>query len=56
VAQKVKNLPAMWETWARSLGQEDPLEKGLATHSYIFAWRIPGAWRVTVQGVKKVMV
>ena len=37
----VKNLPAMWETWVRSLGEEDPLEKGMATHSSILAWRIP---------------
>ena len=37
----VKNLPAMQETWVRSLGQEDPLEKGMATLSSIFAWRIP---------------
>ena len=37
----VKNLPAMWETWVRSLGQEDPLEKGMATHSGILAWKIP---------------
>ena len=37
----LKNLPAMWETWVRSLGQEDLLEKGLATPSSIFAWRIP---------------
>ena len=41
VAQMVKNLPAMQETWVRSLGLEDPLEKGLATHSSILAWRIP---------------
>ena len=41
VAQMVKNLPAMQETWVLSLGQEDPLEKGLATHSSILAWRIP---------------
>ena len=41
VAQIVKNLPAMWENWIRSLGQEDPLEKGMATHSNILAWRIP---------------
>ena len=40
VAQLAKNLPATWETWVRSLGQEDPLEKGKATHSGIFAWRI----------------
>ena len=39
----VKNLPAMWETWFRSLGQEDLLEKGMATHSGILAWRIPWA-------------
>ena len=41
VAQMVKNPPAMQQTWARSLGQEDPLEKGMATHSSILAWRIP---------------
>ena len=41
VAQLVKNLPAMWETWVLSLGWEDPLEKGKATHSSILAWRIP---------------
>ena len=41
VAQLVKNLPARWETWVRSLGWEDPLEKGTATHSSIVAWRIP---------------
>ena len=44
VAQMVKNLPAMWETWVQSLGWEDPLEKGKATHSSILAWRIP--WTV----------
>ena len=37
----VKNLPAMQETWVQSLGHEDPLEKGMATHSSILAWRIP---------------
>ena len=42
VAQKVKNLPALQETWIQSLGQEDPLEKGKVTHSSILAWRIPG--------------
>ena len=42
VAQLVKNPPTMWETWVRSLGWEDPLEKGKATHSSILAWRIPG--------------
>ena len=41
MAQMVKNLPAMQETWVRSLGREDPLEKGMATHSTILAWRIP---------------
>ena len=41
VAQMIKNLPAMWETWIRSLDQEDPLEKGMATHSSILACRIP---------------
>ena len=41
VAQRVKNLPAMWETWVGSLGWEDPLEKGTATRSNILAWRIP---------------
>ena len=43
VAQLVKNSPAMRETWVWSLGWEDPLEKGQATHSRILAWRIPGA-------------
>ena len=42
VAQLVKNLPAMRETWVRSLGGEDPLEKGKAAHSSILAWKIPG--------------
>ena len=48
VAQLVKNLPTMQETWVRSLSWEDPLEEGMATHSNILAWRIPmgrGAWR-----------
>ena len=39
--KKKKNRPAMWETWVRFLGWEDPLEKGMATHSSILAWRIP---------------
>ena len=50
----VKSLPAMWEIWVQSLGQEDPLEKGMANHSSILAWKIPtdgGAWRATVHGV-----
>ena len=42
VAQMIKNLPAVQETRVRSLGWEDPLEKGLAAHSSILAWRIPG--------------
>ena len=42
VVQTVKNSPAMQETWVLSLGQEDPLEKGMGTHSSIFAWRIHG--------------
>ena len=37
----VKSLPEMWETWVRSLGQEDPLEEEMATHSSILAWKIP---------------
>ena len=41
VAQTIKNLPAMQETWGRSLGQEDPLEKEIATHSSILIWEIP---------------
>ena len=49
VAQLVKSLPAVWEAWVRSLGWEDPLEKGKATHSSILTWRIP--W--TVHGVAK---
>ena len=56
VAQMVKCLPAMWETLVRVLGQEDPLEKEMATHSSIVAWRTP--WteepeRATVHGVAK---
>ena len=56
VAETVKNLPAMWETWVQSLGWEDPLEDSMATHSSIIAWRIPmdrRAWRATVHGVAK---
>ena len=41
LAKMVKNMPAMYETWVWSLGQEDPLEKGMATHSSILTWRIP---------------
>ena len=47
VAQLVKNLPAMWETWVWFLGWEDPLEKGTASHSSILAWRIPWTHGVT---------
>ena len=49
VIQTVKNLPAMQETWVRSLGQEDPLEKGMATHSSILAWRI--SWTEELGGL-----
>ena len=41
VAQTVKNLPAMQETWVQAMGQKDPLEKDMVTHSSILAWRIP---------------
>ena len=41
MAQTVKNLPEMWETWVRSLGWEDPLEKEMAIHSSTLAWKIP---------------
>ena len=47
LTQTVKNLPARWATWVRSLDWEDPVEEGMATHSIILAWRIPidrGAW------------
>ena len=50
VAQMVKNLPAMQETWVQSLGQEDPLEKGMATHSSILTWRIP--WTEELDGLQ----
>ena len=52
VAQTVKNLPAVWETWLQSRGGEDPLEEEMATYSNILAWRIPmdrGAWWATVR-------
>ena len=53
VAQLVKNPLAMWETWVRSLGWEDPLEKGKATHSSILAWRIPWTvWSMELQRVR----
>ena len=50
VAQRLKRLPAMWEIWVRSLGQEDPLEKEMATHSSILAWRIP--WMEELGGLQ----
>ena len=56
VAQRVKRLPAMQETWVRSLGQEDPLEKAMATHSSTLAWKIPRTekpGRLTVHGIAK---
>ena len=54
VAQTVKNLLAMKETWVQSLGQEDPLEKGMATHSSILAWRIP--WTEESGGLQSIGV
>ena len=61
VAQTVKNPPAMWGTWVRSLGREDPLEEEMATHSSIPAWRIPWTeepgglhnWQETATGGKE---
>ena len=56
VAETVKTLPAMWETWVQSLGWEDPLQEGMATHSSILAWRIPmdrGTRRAIAHGVAK---
>ena len=52
VVLMVKNLPAGQETWVQSLGQEDPLKKGMATHSSILAWRIPWT-EATIHGVAK---
>ena len=52
VAHLVKNLPATWETRLQTLGWEDPLEKGMATHSSILAWRIP--WMVQSMGSQRV--
>ena len=54
MAQTVKKLLAMRETWVRSLGWEDPLKEGMGTHSSILAWRTPldrEAWQATVHGV-----
>ena len=52
VTQLVKNLPAVWETWVQSLGWENPLEKGKATHSSILAWRI--SWTIQSMGSQRV--
>ena len=57
VAQTLKNLPAIQETWVQSLGWEGPLEEGMSTHSSVLAWIIPMdrvAWRATVYGVAKI--
>ena len=57
MVQRVKNLPAVRDTWVPSLGWEDPLEEGMATRSSILAWRIPmdrGAWRATVMRSQRV--
>ena len=51
VAQLVKNLPAVWQTWVHPLGWEEHLEKGMATHSSILAWRIP--WTIYPRGHKE---
>ena len=58
VAQTIKNLAAVQETWIRSLGQEDPLDEGMATHFCILAWRIPwteeagGLWSIGLHRVR----
>ena len=52
MAQLVKNMSEMWETWVQSLGWEDPLEEGMATHSIILAWRI--SWTVESMGLQRV--
>ena len=56
MAQTIKNLPAVWKARVPSLGQEDSLEKGMATHSSILVWKIPmdrEAWQAIVHGVAK---
>ena len=53
MAHIVKDPPAIWETWIKSLGWEDPLEEGMATHSSILASRIPKETGATVHGVAK---
>ena len=55
VALMVKNLSAMWETWVQSLGWEESLEEGMASHSSVLAWRNPmdrGAWKITILGTQ----
>ena len=57
MAQTIKNLPEMQETWVQFLGREDPLEQEMATDSSILAWRISmdrGAWQATVHGITRV--
>ena len=57
MAQLAKTLPVMWETWIQSLGWEDPLEEGMATHSIILTWRIPmdrETWRAMSMGSQRV--
>ena len=56
VVQRLKRLPAMWKTWVRPLGWEDPLEEGMAIHYSILAWRIPmdrEDWWATIHGITK---
>ena len=52
MVHRLKHLPTMWETWVRSLGREDPLEKEMATHSSILAWRIP--WMEELGGLQSI--
>ena len=58
MAQTVKNMSAVWETWVQSMGREDPPEKGMTTHSSILARRIPWieAWQAAVHGVRHNLV
>ena len=53
MAQRLKLLPATWETWVRSLGLEDPPEMESALHTSILAWKIPGTEEATIHGVSK---
>ena len=54
MTQMIKNLPTMWEIEVQSLGQEDPLEKGMATHSSFLAWRIPWTEELQSMGSQRV--